>query len=479
MGCATSATSAHNPYRCSSAEPKENLFQQKYKLGRKLGEGHFGQVRCCTEIATQAKLAVKIIDIRENDKVITANVKLVRNEEEIWRRAGDGQHVVHLVEAFIDQQHSLSYLVMERCEACLMDRLEKVHFARQAVIARVFHEMLQGIRCLHLAGVAHCDIKPNNFLFGGPGGQTIKLGDFGLSQVVPKKGKLYSRLGTGPYMSPEMLDHRGYTELTDMWSFAATVYLLLFGQFPYQPRRLSSQTCQVATQTASPPPTFTPCAQWNKDGSLPPDAAVRFAKWLLVRDPSKRPSAQDALAHEFVARPAAADLRGKQAKTVPAAEPKADGLSCDAPACSMITLAKKHTNEFKTPIDPTVQRELDELLQKLSFHTRSFSTPLGDDSQQTTCSRRESRFSTHDGSISNSVTLWHPSLETPADDMDDLASESTAASRSEKGMPSGPGCTANGQSNHYLQLETPAGGTHAFTEVTAPRSRQPGRRPVI
>eukprot|EP00747_Dinoflagellata_sp_TGD_P016779 gnl/TRDRNA2_/TRDRNA2_125355_c0_seq8.p1 gnl/TRDRNA2_/TRDRNA2_125355_c0~~gnl/TRDRNA2_/TRDRNA2_125355_c0_seq8.p1 ORF type:complete len:448 (-),score=88.46 gnl/TRDRNA2_/TRDRNA2_125355_c0_seq8:53-1396(-) len=431
MGCcAASAASVHSPCRCSGAEPKESLFQQRYTLGRKLGEGHFGQVRCCTEIATQAKLAVKIIDIRENDKVITANVKLVRNEEEIWRRAGDGQHVVHLVEAFIDQQHSLSYLVMERCEACLMDRLEKVHFARQAVIARVFHEMLQGIRCLHLAGVAHCDIKPDNFLFGGPDGQTIKLGDFGLSVVVPKKGKLHGLVGTGPYMSPEMLERKGYTELTDMWSFAVTLYLLLFGEYPYQPKNLSPIAFQAATQMSSPRPTFIPCAEWNQ-GPAPPAAATKFAKWLLVRTPSKRPSANAALAHDFVSKAPVADLRAK-GKAEPATETKEDG----APAGSMIHLAKKRTQELKTPVDPTVQRELDELLQKLNFKARSFSTPLGDESQQTICSRRESRCSTHDGTISISVPLWQPALETPADDMDDLESESTAASMSEKGLPS-------------------------------------------
>jgi serine/threonine protein kinase len=60
--------------------------------------------------------------------------------------------------------------------------------------------LLEGIRILHKAGIAHCDIKPLNIMVKGA---QLKIIDFGLSRINTGSK---SASGTYMYMPPEMLD---------------------------------------------------------------------------------------------------------------------------------------------------------------------------------------------------------------------------------------------------------------------------------
>jgi serum/glucocorticoid-regulated kinase 2 len=66
-----------------------------------------------------------------------------------------------------------------------------------------FSEILLGIEYLHSKNVVYRDIKPENILIDIDG--HIRIADFGLSKVIPKRTKSYSFCGSPEYMSPEML----------------------------------------------------------------------------------------------------------------------------------------------------------------------------------------------------------------------------------------------------------------------------------
>jgi len=97
---------------------------------------------------------------------------------------------------------------------------------------------------------------------------------------------------------------------------------------------------------AYPPPT------WSRDPNLaklynqPPPRATDFCKYLLKRDPIERPSGVEALAHEFLS------PNLVSAEEVVVATPL-DGV-------------RELANRYNQKRDPTVQRNLDEILQRLN-----------------------------------------------------------------------------------------------------------------
>ncbi len=85
--------------------------------------------------------------------------------------------------------------------------------------------------------IVHRDIKPENILCFG---QTLKLADFGSSNVKDKimKGTV---CGTPEYMAPEMILKEGHDELVDVWCIGILLYELIFGKTPFSENLSSSR----------------------------------------------------------------------------------------------------------------------------------------------------------------------------------------------------------------------------------------------
>lgn len=241
---------------------------------------------------------MKILDLRDKDKpeeVSSQLQKAAHKEATVWKALGNHPNCIRLHDLFLN--NDFCYMVMEKCASGLLQALEKMPEINERGLGSVFAQMLLGISHCHGAKVVHRDVKPDNFLVGGEGGQTIKLGDFGLSAIMPKQGKLPGVFGTAPFMCPEMLVGKWYDEKADVWSFAVIVYVLLFGQFPYMPKQQSSKAMKQAIIDADPAPSFEPCISRSAAPNAlmrSPDA-VTLVRSLLNRDPEKRPSAEEAL----------------------------------------------------------------------------------------------------------------------------------------------------------------------------------------
>lgn len=269
----------------------------------------------------------------------------------------DHPNCVTLHESFCEA--SLFYMVMERCRASLLDGLDQMHLASEEFLSQLFGDMLLAIAHVHSLNLIHRDIKPNNWLWGGEDGQTVKLTDFGMARVMPQKGYLTSHCGTAPYMSPEVAGRKRYGLNSDVWSMGVTAYVLLYGGFPFMPERSSTQAMKERILIGEPAPSFAPTA---KDAPIPSECARRFVATLMERSQEKRCSAADALRLEFVRREsfAATDLTPS------------------------LRSAKIHASAFpKSPSrrpDPTFARNLDEILFALQKDASlCFSEPrLGD-----------------------------------------------------------------------------------------------------
>eukprot|EP00913_Durusdinium_trenchii_P009944 g9333.t1 len=188
-------------------------------------------------------------------------------------------------------------------------------------------------------------VRPDNFLWGGPGNKTLKLCDYGLAVMMPPKGKLHGVFGTAPYMAPEMLRNEGYDFLADVWSIGSVAYLLvtMFGFGPHE-------ACQDNPPLKFPSPSD---AQGVVSGSL--TGALAFTKMLLKRTAKERPTAEEALRHEFVA-----DKTAVSDKVEKVNEDEAEPM-----LRRNAHQAKKLTQQLRRKRDSTVQNGIDDLLQKL------------------------------------------------------------------------------------------------------------------
>ncbi len=109
---------------------------------------------------------------------------------------------------------------------------------RRAV--RLILDVLAGLEYAHGRGFIHRDVKPANVLvLNAPGGELVKLADFGLArtyQESPLSGLTLSGMaaGTPQFMPSEQItDFRGARPAADQYSAAATLYYLVTGCYAY------------------------------------------------------------------------------------------------------------------------------------------------------------------------------------------------------------------------------------------------------
>merc|ERR1712139_469351 len=130
-------------------------------------------------------------------------------------------------------------LVMECCEGGeLLDRLRAVDRFPEREAADVTQQMLLAVHYIHCHGIAHRDLKLENFLYDRQGSSFVKLIDFGFSRYLQGEGvselrRMKTACGTLSYVAPEVLTDQ-YTNQCDLWSMGVIVFIMVSGTMPFQ-----------------------------------------------------------------------------------------------------------------------------------------------------------------------------------------------------------------------------------------------------
>jgi calcium-dependent protein kinase len=115
----------------------------------------------------------------------------------------------------------------------LFDRLIKQKSFSEKDTILFMKQLLSAVAYCHSKNVAHRDLKPENLLLDSDGKDpTLKVIDFGTSQIFDSDHKIYGRIGTPLYVAPEVLSG-SYTEKCDIWSCGVILYVLLSGSQPF------------------------------------------------------------------------------------------------------------------------------------------------------------------------------------------------------------------------------------------------------
>ncbi len=141
-------------------------------------------------------------------------------------------HVVNVYDAGVTVD-GRPYIVMELCTGgSLADVLARRGRLPAHEVIEMGARLADALARVHNLGILHRDIKPANILVNGFG--TVKLADFGLAAILDAHAESTVTVGAlSPYYAaPEVFAHAAPSPQGDIYSLAATLYMLASGARP-------------------------------------------------------------------------------------------------------------------------------------------------------------------------------------------------------------------------------------------------------
>lgn len=257
-------------------------FESDYVLtNTELGDGCGGEVMVAkasdgTQWAVKKCLKENLPDEgrRRLEMEITVNLML------------DHPHVVRVEHIY--ESESAIYLVMELLSGADLCTWLMRGFYSEEKAARLSRQMLLALAYLHELGVAHRDVKPENFLFEDQQSERMKLIDFGFAGFLSKQ-PFTETMGTHDYVAPDVLEG-SYTEKADLWSLGVTVFCMVTGRLPFHGCS-PSETLNNVRRCSN---------RWESRLSHLSAEGKDFVRSLIVKDPRLRPSAESLINHPWI-----------------------------------------------------------------------------------------------------------------------------------------------------------------------------------
>jgi len=207
------------------------LFDGRYQIIRKIGEGGMGIVYVAKDTNTKEEIVLKLI-----------HPNLVAGEEALNRLMAEGLTARQIRHPNIVAVYDVSlcegqaYFTMEYVKggtlrSWMNNAKRSGHEVSVHTAAGLMTSMLAGVAEAHRLGFIHRDLKPENVLLNGDpdsGDFGLKILDFGIAKAVGDVSAFGGPLGTPPYMAPEQntsADAVGPT--ADIYALSVMLYELL------------------------------------------------------------------------------------------------------------------------------------------------------------------------------------------------------------------------------------------------------------
>jgi TOMM system kinase/cyclase fusion protein len=276
----------------------ENTFNSDlYQLGKKIGEGGFGQVYKAIQTSTKKVVAIKFLTLTTDFDVEKRNryIERFHRESDLIRRLNH-PNIVQLIDKG-QQADSLLYAVYEYIDGeSLKEQLEKKGPLSATYAAEIMACVLDALSHAHDQGVIHRDIKPANIMLYKVGAKTqVKVLDFGIGTLKSEARQLdyksitltQETLGTPSYSAPEQLRGEPPVVQTDIYVWG----LVFLECLTATPAITGSSLAAIFHQQLSP--ANIPL------GVLAGHNSANFFRRVLNKKAHERPSNTAKLYHEF------------------------------------------------------------------------------------------------------------------------------------------------------------------------------------
>jgi serine/threonine protein kinase len=270
MGCMEDKAKAAKCPHCGFSEaatpdspyylPQRTVLQDKYLIGRALGQGGFAITYLAWDMNLGIKLAIKeyfpldlvyripgnnmvIAHSRGQDAIFVHDMDKFLSEARILARFMDHPNIVSVTDFF--QANRTAYLVMHYIEGItlrqhLTQSGEKLPFD---TTMKIMMPVMDALCVVHEAGLLHRDISPENIIISQKG--RILLIDFGAARRTAGGREDSVSVIMKPGYTPEE-QYRSSGEQgpwTDIYAVAATIYRTITGQLP--PNSLDRLECDT------------------------------------------------------------------------------------------------------------------------------------------------------------------------------------------------------------------------------------------
>ncbi|KAJ7577053.1 STE/STE11/cdc15 protein kinase [Mycena floridula] len=225
-----------------------------FQLGNCIGRGQFGSVYRALNLNTGQMVAVKRIRL---EGLKEEEVTTLMREVDLVKSLSHPSIVKY--EGMARDVDTLS-IVLEYAEnGSLGQTLKAFGKLNERLVASYVVKILEGLHYLHRSDVVHCDLKAANILTTKNG--NVKLSDFGVSlNMRAVERDIKDVAGTPNWMAPEVIELKGASPKSDIWSLAL-MFRIVEDDMPPIPEGCSEPLRDFLSQCFDKDPAKRPTAE--------------------------------------------------------------------------------------------------------------------------------------------------------------------------------------------------------------------------
>ncbi|XP_022890737.1 serine/threonine-protein kinase GRIK2 isoform X2 [Olea europaea var. sylvestris] len=274
-----------------SEDENGNKMVNEYVREYKIGAGSYGKV-----VLYRSQLDGKHYAIKSFHKSHLLKKRVAASEtamsdvlrEVLIMKMLSHPNIVNLVEVIDDPATDHFYMVLEYVKGkWVYEGAGPPGGIGEHTARKYLRDIVSGLMYLHAHNIVHGDIKPDNLLVTGSG--TVKIGDFGVSQIFEDDNdELRRSPGTPVFTAPECcLGPTYHGKAADIWAVGVTFYYMVLGKYPFLGDTLHDTYDKIVNDPMYLPDEMNPLLKNLLEG-------------LLHKDPRQRMTLENVADHAWV-----------------------------------------------------------------------------------------------------------------------------------------------------------------------------------
>ena len=220
----------------------------RYEVREVLGHGGMGLVYRAYDTVIRREVAVKtILDIPD-----PASLQLFYKECDVLASMSHPNIIeIFDIGEFEEEGKKKPYFVMPLLPGATLETFIRKASHRLTVerTVGILSQACRGLQAAHERGLVHRDLKPSNIFVMED--DSVKIIDFGVAHMTDTHSTRAQK-GTLLYMSPEQIEMKPLSALSDIFSLSVVAYEALTGRHPFQHARADEIVDAIRRQI--PPP---------------------------------------------------------------------------------------------------------------------------------------------------------------------------------------------------------------------------------